>query len=216
MRGLRRAIVASRLLSVALAAVLLVAAVSSTSAFAQILNSERIEQTFGSYGIDVLYSDDHLRLSNLYSIEDGHKRMRTFAIVAYPNVIDPAFASSHAAILAGGSIGATFQAGGWEVVKSHLSFVERSVSPVILDAMNLPAGTTLATHGYRLDIVRGGQRFAYATIVEIHHPEYLGLDELIRIYAPEWKPGAEDERAVQRLLYASREAIDGAVSALLQ
>jgi hypothetical protein len=35
-------------------------------ATAQQLNSERIEQTFGSYGIDVVYANDGLRISNLW------------------------------------------------------------------------------------------------------------------------------------------------------
>src|SRR5262245_42966767 len=33
----------------------------------ELLNSERIEQKFGSYGIAVLRSDERLRVANLYS-----------------------------------------------------------------------------------------------------------------------------------------------------
>ena len=46
-----------------------------------LLNSERIERKFGSYGIDVLRNDDAVRMSNLYSLRDGEKICRTFAVV---------------------------------------------------------------------------------------------------------------------------------------
>ena len=67
--------------------VLLLQALASLPAFAQILNSERIEQTFGSYGIDVVFSDSSLRISNLYSMESGAPvtRSRTIArSICYP------------------------------------------------------------------------------------------------------------------------------------
>ena len=43
----------------------------------ELLNSERIAQTFGSYGIDVLQADGALRRSNLYSVSDGLRTCRT-------------------------------------------------------------------------------------------------------------------------------------------
>jgi hypothetical protein len=55
----------SRFQSSVLAAVAAIAVWSPAGA--QILNSERIEQTFGSYGIEVIASEGSLRLSNLYS-----------------------------------------------------------------------------------------------------------------------------------------------------
>ena len=39
----------------------------------ELLNSERIEQQFGSYGIDVLESDAEMRVSNLYSLSGQQK-----------------------------------------------------------------------------------------------------------------------------------------------
>jgi hypothetical protein len=57
--------------------ILLLAAFGAAPITAQILNSERIEQTFGSYGIDVIASDALLRVSNLYSRHDGEKITRT-------------------------------------------------------------------------------------------------------------------------------------------
>src|SRR5690606_34722880 len=58
----------------------------------ELLNSERIERRFGSYGIDVLQSDGRYRVSNLYSVHDGAKICRTFAVVAYPARPDSRYA----------------------------------------------------------------------------------------------------------------------------
>ena len=46
----------------------------------ELLNSERIAQRFGSYGIEVLESDGRVRVSNLYSNEQGGRICRTFAV----------------------------------------------------------------------------------------------------------------------------------------
>jgi hypothetical protein len=62
------------------------------------LNSERIEQVLGSYGIDVLYSEPQLRLSSLYSTHAGTEITWTLAIVGYPDVVDPRLAEPDALI----------------------------------------------------------------------------------------------------------------------
>jgi hypothetical protein len=162
------------------------------SAFGQrgveLLNSERIEAAFGSYGIEVLDSDDGVRVSDLYSIDPAtdERTTRTIAVVRYPPVVDPAFAEPHRQILEGASIGATLKAAGWEVLKSHLFLGERLSSPSLEDRMRLASRHTLAMHAYRLEIVRGEQRFEYADILEIHHPAYLAIEQVRRIYAPDW------------------------------
>jgi hypothetical protein len=46
-----------------------------------LLNSERISQRFGSYGIEILDASSDYRISNLFSDEDGLAITRTFAIV---------------------------------------------------------------------------------------------------------------------------------------
>ena len=72
-------------------------------------NSERIRLKFGSYGIEVLESGQGIRVSNLYSIKDGVRTNRTFAVVAYPDVIEPEFSEEHDAIINGQSIGNVFR-----------------------------------------------------------------------------------------------------------
>jgi hypothetical protein len=150
----------------------------------ELLNSERIEQRFGSYGIEVLESGAAIRVSNLFSAENGEKVCRTFAIVRYPEIVDAAFATEHAAILQGGSIGAVFAAAGWEVRKSHLHFGETAAATRVAALMNVVRGTAVAEHVYVLDVAKAGEVFEYAALVEIHHPDYLRSTDLPRIYGP--------------------------------
>src|SRR5688500_5929342 len=86
----------------------------------ELLNSERIAAAFGSYGVEVLEQDDQVRVSNLFSLAAGEKTCRTFAVVRHAPRLDPIVGLEHAAIVAGGSIGAVFAAHGWEVRKTHL------------------------------------------------------------------------------------------------
>jgi hypothetical protein len=164
-------------------------AVIATAAQAQppareLLNSERIAAKFGSYGIEVLEQSSDLRVSNLYSGDSGAKTCRTFAIVRYPPRIDAALRAEHAAILAGGSIGAVFAAQGWQVRKTHLRYGERDASPTLATLMGVTVGTPLAEHVYVLDVARDGRVIEYAALVEIHHPAYLRVADLAGVYGP--------------------------------
>ncbi len=162
--------------------VAIVAAPGSAQPPRELLNSERIAAKFGSYGIEVLSQNDGLRVSNLFSIDPGARTCRTYALVRYPSQIDPTLAAPHAAILAGGSIGAVFAAQGWEVRKTHLHYAEIEASPRLANLMHIEPGTRLAEHLYVLDVAKDGQVLEYAALVEIHHPDYLGIADLAQIY----------------------------------
>ncbi|RPI62591.1 MAG: hypothetical protein EHM50_03690 [Lysobacterales bacterium] len=157
----------------------------------ELLNSERIAAAFGSYGVEVLEQDAEVRVSNLFSTAGEEKTCRTFAIVRYASPIDPAISAAHAAIVAGGSIGAVLAAGGWEVRKSHLRYSERPATPKLASLMRISVGTPLAEHVYVLDAVKDGRAIEYAALVEIHHPDYLGLDDLPKIYGAVGERGTE-------------------------
>jgi hypothetical protein len=152
--------------------------VASCLAPAPLLNSERIAQRFGSYGIEVLESDGVVRVSNLYSLEGDQKICRTFAVVRYPAEIDPLFATEHDLILGGQSIGAVFVQNGWTVNKSHRYFGEVSAAPAVAELMGGVQAPRLAIHIYVLEVVKGDAAFEYAAIAEVHHPDYLTLSEL--------------------------------------
>jgi len=148
----------------------------------ELLNSERIAQQFGSYGVEVLENDRRTRVSNLYSGQGEAKTCRTFAVVRFPASIDPAVAAEPATILRGGSIGAVFAANGWRVLKTHLYYGEVRATPRLAALMHVAEGTPVAEHAYVLDVERDGKTVEYAALVEIHHPAYLVQTDLVRIY----------------------------------
>jgi hypothetical protein len=100
------------------------------------------------------------------------------------SLVDPVIAREHAAIVAGGSIGAVFAEHGWEVRKTHLRYGERAAPASVAALMSVAAGTPLAEHVYVLDVKKDGRTIEYATLIEIHHPDYLVLADLARIYGP--------------------------------
>ncbi len=158
--------------------------VSTPATTAPLLNSERIEQTFGSYDIEVLQQTASERVSDLYSGMGDDRTTRTFAVVTYPATIDDAVATEHAAIVDGGSIGATFRDAGWTIDKIDRyigSLPAADVPPAAFDRMNIEP-TDLAMHVYRFDVSRDGETIEYATIVELHHPEYLTSAQLIEVF----------------------------------
>jgi hypothetical protein len=173
----------------------------------QLLNSERIQQRFGSYGVEVLDSDARLRVSNLYSEGGGQRTCRTFAVVVYPAAPAAAIAAEQAEIVRGGSIGAVFAAHGWQVVKTNLRYVEIDAPARVARLMRIEAGTRLAAHAYELDVAKAGSSVEYALLVEIHHPDYLRLDDLRKIYGPADATGREP--ALDELLETALGAARG-------
>ena len=150
-----------------------------------LLNSERIQRTFGSYGVDVIQANDELRVSSLYSGGGEQKITRTFAVVRFSGRVRPAFASEHAKIRSGESIGAVFKSSGWEIEKLNI-FVGEMEIPAKYDLlsrlMRIDLPKFLAAHVYELVIRKDGRSYDYATIVELHHPDYLSARDLKSIY----------------------------------
>jgi len=168
-----------------LAPAVLAAALSACATETVLLNSQRIERQFGSYGIGVLASEAGLRRSSLYSMEGSARICRTYAIVSFKEDLDSSYGPEHSKVLAGNSLGEVFKANGWSMHKQTLhigSFeIDRSASE-INQLMQFAAGQTLALHVYQLLLAKDEQIFEYATIVEAHHPDYLTRSGLLDIY----------------------------------
>ena len=165
------------------------APLNSSGVAAEVLNSARIEARFGSYGIDIIDAANGIRRSNLYStsMSDGRmqKTCRTFSLVRMEDFDSELVASEHEAVMRGGSIGAIFKAHGW-----HISKETRYTGPLdlangahtIASLMQLADDAELAMHVYRLRLYKAAHTLTYATIVEVHHPDYLDLTELSHGY----------------------------------
>jgi len=179
----------------------LAAALSACVVEPELLNSERIEAQYGSYGIDVIAFSDGVRYSNLYSGEGDLKTCRTYAVVRFDEPGLDSVDAEHAAILAGGSIGATFKAHGWQVYKEtrHVGTLRLPGDEHRVQAfMHIEPGAELALHVYRLLVQKSGRTVEYATIVELHHPDYLDRQALARHYLVD-TPAALDRSELDEL-----------------
>jgi hypothetical protein len=160
---------------------LLVACAGSTGR----LNSDMIERRFGSYGVDVLEQTGGRRVSSLYSGSGEQKTTRTYAVVDFVAPGRRAYADEHAQISAGGSIGETFRRAGWRIDKQHIFIGELDIPQEyrsIAELMKIDLPATLATHHYLFTVTRDERSWNYATITEIHHPEYLTANDLRELY----------------------------------
>jgi hypothetical protein len=163
----------------------LAAALSSCVVEPELLNSERIAERFGSYGIGVVDSVDGVRRSSLYSGDGDGRVCRTFAVVRIESFPDGLVDDEHDLVVAGGSIGAIFKAHGWRVFKetAHTGSLQLpATATTIPSLMRIEGDTSLGMHVYRLLLRRDEHTFRYATVVEVHHPDYLSLEDIERTY----------------------------------
>ncbi len=148
-------------------------------------NSDRIRLKFGNYGINVIENGLRIRVSNLFSTDAGVKTNRTFAVVMYPAVIEAAFKKEHEAIIEGQSIGIVFKENGWSIEKHHHYFGELDPSSDFSAIHSVFGDIDVikpVIHVYSLNIKKDKSEFHYASIAEVHHPGYLGMEELHAIY----------------------------------
>ena len=158
---------------------------AACSSAPELLNSERIELRYGNYRVRVLHSDQWQRVTSLYSVGTEGEVCRTFAIVDFVVPLDSRLAVEHSSILAGASIGQVFRQAGWQTEKYTLSIRETRAgddSVQIPELMHLDPAETLARHRYRFEVTQGELRIPYAIITEIHHPDYLTVQQLHQIY----------------------------------
>lgn len=165
--------------------VVLAAALSASAMESELLNSERIERQFGSYGIEVVSTRAGIRRSNLFSTVENGRICRTYAVVKFVDAATVDIDEEHAKIQAGGSIGAVFKEHGWEIVKETLFIGEIAIDDTnseITQLMQLQSEQQLAMHIYQLMLRKGDLLVDYATVVESHHPDYLSQDDLIALF----------------------------------
>ena len=161
-------------------------ALSACAIESELLNSERIEERFGNYGIEVISADPGLRRSNLYSTDEGIRTCRTYALVRFVEKPNAVIGALHSEILAGASIGATFKANGWTLEKESLFVGAANLtagSNDVAELMRLESGSQVAMHVYRLLLEKDSETLEYATILELHHPDYLTPTELQDLYS---------------------------------
>lgn len=177
------------------------AALSACTTEPESLNSERITRRFGSYGIEVLSYIDGVRRSSLYSMQEGQRTCRTYAVVQFIDDSVLEVGDAHAEVLAGQSIGATFKASDWQIAKLTLHVGTLALTDAdhpIASLMRIDAPAELSVHAYQLLLAKGSEMISYATIVEVHHSDYLTAEELTKFYGHGIE-AALSEQEIQRL-----------------
>ena len=158
---------------------------SIISADEPILNSERIEEKFGSYGVDIIKKSNEKRISFLFSYDkkNSYKKIyHTLAIVSYYDSSN--LGKLQTQIDNGASIGSTLKKDGWNIQKKHIQIgqIRATTSPILDNWLDSRSKQKLAVHLYKLIIVKKDLVIDYADIIEIHHPKYISPDELKMIY----------------------------------
>ena len=187
---------------------ILAAALSACATESVLLNSERIEQQFGSYGVDVLASEKGFRRSSLCSLEGEQRICRTYAVVRFTDEPDTSYGLLHAQVLAGNSLGEVFKSHDWAMHKQTLyigSFELEESDSEMAALMRLDGRADIALHVYQLLLAKNENVFEYATIIEAHHPQYLTQTDLLDIYHYDEKDAlsADSIADVVRLLGAA-------------
>jgi hypothetical protein len=179
------------------------AAIDACAHESERLNSERIAERFGSYGIDVVGSEPGLRRSNLYSEENGVHTCRTYAVVRFVDEPDAIIDAEHTKILAGQSIGAIFKASGWAILKETLHIGTARLDDVrhpVATLMRLRRPADLAMHVYHLLLKKNERAIDYATLIELHHPDYLQRADLLDLYPVEARSSLEPRQVEEMKL----------------
>lgn len=173
----------------------------------EFLNSQKIEARYGSYHVDMLSSDGMTRQSALSSDSDTGRVCRTFALTRFTDEAVEKTPITHQQIAEGASIGATLQRDGWSVLKATIHVGSLTIpdpAHPVLGLMQLAKPETLAMHIYKLAIQKEAAAFDYATIIEIHHPDYLDEDDVRALFP------------VDRKLSAKPPQVDELISIILE
>jgi len=166
------------------------------------LNSQNIEARYGSYEIDLVEPGPLIRRAVMSSVDKGVRTCRTFALTEFIGRGEPEGSAARERILSGASIGATLLSEGWKLSKQTIHLGSVAVNEPthrLLALMRLQAPQTLALHVYQMHIGRAHPDVEYATIGELHHPDYFTLDALRKTFSAPEKRQRDAER-IERLL----------------
>jgi hypothetical protein len=124
-------------------------------------------------------------------------------VVAYPEKIEPANSDEHNAIIDGQSIGIVFQNHGWVIEKHHQYFgeIELPLHHFGFSAhRSEPDKVRAAIHVYSLIVKKDDAEYQYASIAEIHHPEFLQLQDLAAIFGAEFENHRDKKGGIAEIL----------------
>lgn len=141
----------------------------------QPLNSDKIRERFGHYGVELLDQNAITRLASLFSISDQRRITRTLALTRFELPTHPALAAEDQQIRAGASIGATLRSAGWQVVKDGSADCQTLAGERFarLGGSTLTPEDPVLIRVYTLKLMRENVSLDYAVIAEAYHPEHV-------------------------------------------
>jgi hypothetical protein len=170
------------------------------------LNSDRIECFFGNYGIETLAIDSPVfpfsRITNLYSVHQEKKIMRTLAIVIFSHPLHSDLWDVHRKIIEGKSIGIALREENWTIHKNPIYFGSLSLSRNVMDWMDEPEINLAPIHMYRLEVSKNNEPdcLPYCTILEVHNPQYLTTEWLRALYEDQYEKFSISSKEAEDLL----------------
>lgn len=175
------------------------------------LNSDRIDYFFGSYGVETLLNCNEAlqqaRISNLHSVHGKHKIMRTLAVVDFITPIPPDLITAHNQIQRGGSIGSVLREEGWTLKKVATYFGEIELTAAMLQMMSERQNTKGAIYIYQLQVQRqeNTNPKTYCHIIEIYSPQYLTTPWLKALYGMDYSQNTKLNKILEAKLNTLKE-----------
>lgn len=139
------------------------------------MNSDKIRERFGHYGVELLEQSPGTRLASLYSLSGEQRITRTLALTRFELPAHPAVDEQDAQIRSGESIGATLRQAGWTVVKNKTTDCQVIAGQrfALLGGATLSPEDRVLLRVYSLSVVKGDLAIDYASIAEAYHCEHI-------------------------------------------
>ena len=139
------------------------------------MNSDKIRERFGHYGVELLEQDTRTRLASLYSLSGEQRITRTLALTRFELPTHQAVSEQDAQIRAGDSIGATLRHAGWNVVKNHTTDCQVAAGKrfAALGGTTLNPEDQVLVRVYTLSVLKQELAIDYAIIAEAYHCEHI-------------------------------------------
>ncbi len=139
------------------------------------MNSDKIRERFGHYGVELLEQHTRTRLASLYSLSGEQRITRTLALTRFELPTHQAVSEQDAQIRAGDSIGATLRHAGWNVVKNHTTDCQVAAGKrfAALGGTTLNPEDQVLVRVYTLSVLKKDLAIDYAIIAEAYHCEHI-------------------------------------------
>ncbi|MDG1065702.1 MAG: hypothetical protein P8O91_05755 [Luminiphilus sp.] len=139
------------------------------------MNSDKIRERFGHYGVELLKQDTRTRLASLYSLSGERRVTRTLALTRFELPTHPEVEAQDAQIRSGESIGATLRNAGWTILKNETVDCQVTAGQrfALLGGSTLSPEDNVLLRIYTLNVSKQDLAIDYAIIAEAYHCDHI-------------------------------------------